>query len=54
VIDARAAAEAQRVATKLREKLTRAPVLFETLEAGPVIGTHAGQGAVGLFVLPGD
>jgi DegV family protein with EDD domain len=54
VIHARAAAEAQRVATKLREKLTRAPVLFETLEAGPVIGTHAGQGAVGLFVLPGD
>ena len=54
VMHARAAIDAERVAGKLQEKLTTRPRLFETLEAGPVIGTHAGQGAVGLFVIPGS
>jgi DegV family protein with EDD domain len=52
VMHARAADAAARVAAALRGKLTATPRLFETLEAGPVIGTHAGQGAVGIFVLP--
>lgn len=54
VMHARAAVDAERVAGKLEEKLTTRPRLFETLEAGPVIGTHAGQGAVGLFVISGS
>jgi DegV family protein with EDD domain len=54
VIHARAADEAARLCAKLREKLTTVPRLFETLEAGPVIGTHAGEGAVGIFVIPGS
>ena len=29
------------------------PHVVRSLEAGPVIGTHAGQGAVGVFVIPG-
>lgn len=53
VMHARAAETAARTASKLREQLRTAPALFEVLEAGPVIGTHAGQGAVGIFVLPG-
>lgn len=53
VMHARAAETAARAASKLREQLRTVPVLFEVLEAGPVIGTHAGQGAVGIFVLPG-
>jgi DegV family protein with EDD domain len=46
-------AEAQRVARALREKIVTAPALFEQLEAGPVLGTHAGAGAIGIFVIPG-
>ncbi len=42
-----------RVVAGLRAKLTTAPAIFEELEAGPVLGTHAGQGAVGVFVIPG-
>lgn len=53
LIHAEAAADAERAAAKLREKITTAPALFELLEAGPVIGTHAGQGAIGIFVIPG-
>ncbi|HZO94314.1 MAG TPA: DegV family protein [Candidatus Baltobacteraceae bacterium] len=53
VIHSGAAAEAERVASSLRAKLTTTPARFELLEAGPVIGTHAGQGAVGAFVIPG-
>ena len=45
--------EAARVATALREKLTTTPRVFDQLEAGPVIGTHAGPGAIGIFVIPG-
>ena len=54
VIHSHAADEAARVVAKLREKITTTPLLFEQLEAGPVIGTHAGQGAVGIFVIPGS
>ncbi|MBV8749493.1 MAG: DegV family protein [Candidatus Eremiobacteraeota bacterium] len=53
VIHAQAAADADRVAEALRAKLTTTPRAFERLVAGPVIGTHAGQGAVGIFVIPG-
>ncbi|BDE06140.1 DegV domain-containing protein [Vulcanimicrobium alpinum] len=53
VIDSHAADEAAIVAARLREKITTVPLLFERLQAGPVIGTHAGQGALGVFVLPG-
>ncbi len=45
--------EAQRVARALRERIVTAPALFETLEAGPVLGTHAGAGAIAIFVIPG-
>jgi DegV family protein with EDD domain len=53
VVHSHAVEEAQRVATALRAKITREPALFEQLEAGPVIGTHAGPGAIGVFVIPG-
>ncbi|MBV8368167.1 MAG: DegV family protein [Candidatus Eremiobacteraeota bacterium] len=53
VIHSHAADEAARVVAKLREKITTKPFAFEQLEAGPVLGTHAGQGAVGVFVIPG-
>ncbi len=53
VIHSSAADEAARVVTNLRAKLTTVPAVVEMLEAGPVIGTHAGQGAVGAFVIPG-
>jgi DegV family protein with EDD domain len=53
VIHSHAADEAGRVVTKMREKITTKPAAFEQFEAGPVIGTHAGQGAIGIFVIPG-
>ncbi len=53
VIHSSAADEAARVVASLRAKLTTTPACIEMLEAGPVIGTHAGQGAVGAFVIPG-
>jgi DegV family protein with EDD domain len=53
IIHSNAAGEAGSLAAKLRERVTTVPAIFEELEAGPVIGTHAGQGAVGLFVIPG-
>jgi DegV family protein with EDD domain len=53
VIHSHAADDAARVVAKLHEKITTAPAQFEQLEAGPVLGTHAGQGAVGTFVIPG-
>ena len=40
---------AQRLADRLLEKLTAPPKSIELLEAGPVIATHAGAGAVGIF-----
>jgi DegV family protein with EDD domain len=53
VIHSHAADEAARIVVKLQEKITTTPFGIEQLEAGPVIGTHAGQGAVGIFVIPG-
>jgi fatty acid kinase fatty acid binding subunit len=53
VIHSHAAEEAARVVAKLHEKITTTPFSIQVLEAGPVIGTHAGQGAVGIFVIPG-
>ena len=53
VIHSHAAAEAANVVTTLRARITSALAQFELLEAGPVIGTHAGPGAVGIFVIPG-
>ncbi|HEX3468285.1 MAG TPA: DegV family protein [Candidatus Elarobacter sp.] len=53
VIHSHAPGEAASVTAALRAKITTTPVLFEQLEAGPVIGTHAGPGAVGIFVIPG-
>lgn len=53
VIHSHAPDTAERVVAALREKIATTPAQFELLEAGPVIGTHAGQGAVGVFVIPG-
>ena len=53
VIHSRAADLAASITGQLRAKMTTTPHSFELLEAGPVIGTHAGQGAVGIFVIPG-
>jgi fatty acid-binding protein DegV len=50
---AHAGESAERVSAGLRAKLSTVPTIFEELEAGPVLGTHAGQGAVGVFVIPG-
>lgn len=40
---------AGRVAARLRERLGTEPKYLRVLEAGPVIATHAGAGAVGIF-----
>ncbi len=40
---------AQRVADRLLERLETEPNYLRVLEAGPVIATHAGAGAVGIF-----
>ncbi len=53
VIHSHAAETAAGVLTTLREKITTPNPSFELLEAGPVLGTHAGAGAVGVFVIPG-
>lgn len=44
---------AERVAARLREKLAGPPKSLDLLEAGPVIATHAGAGAVGIFSVVG-
>lgn len=53
VIHSHATELATDVIAKLRAKTTTTPFSIEQLEAGPVIGTHAGPGAVGIFVIPG-
>ncbi|MBC5816413.1 MAG: DegV family protein [Candidatus Eremiobacteraeota bacterium] len=40
---------AEHVAQRLRERLGVQPAFMQLLEAGPVIATHAGAGAVGVF-----
>lgn len=52
MIHAHAQADAERIEARLRALITTRLAMFETLEAGPVLGTHAGQGAVGIFVIP--
>ena len=52
VIHTRAPELAASIAGRLRERITTATVSFDVFEAGPVIGTHAGTGAAGIFVLP--
>ncbi|HEY0613679.1 MAG TPA: DegV family protein [Candidatus Elarobacter sp.] len=54
IIHSHAAELADDVAAKLRAAITTVPRAFERQEAGPVIGTHAGPGAVGIFVIPGS
>jgi DegV family protein with EDD domain len=53
VIHSHTSEEANRVVAALGAKVVTAPAQFELLEAGPVLGTHAGQGAIGIFVIPG-
>jgi len=52
VIHTRAAELAATLASRLQERIVTDLRSFDVLEAGPVIGTHAGPGAVGIFVLP--
>jgi DegV family protein with EDD domain len=49
---ARAADVADALAERLRALITAPVRSFDRLEAGPVLATHAGPGAVGIFVLP--
>ena len=52
VIHTRAEALAQTLAKRLQERIVTDVHAFDLIEAGPVIGTHAGAGAAGIFVLP--
>ncbi len=52
VIHTRAPELAASLAERLRESIAVELRSFDILEAGPVIGTHAGPGAAGIFVLP--
>lgn len=52
IIHADAPALAQSVLDRLLAKLSGTPAFVAIFEAGPVIATHAGAGACGLFVLP--
>jgi fatty acid kinase fatty acid binding subunit len=52
VIHARAPELGAALAARLRESIVTELRSFDVLEAGPVIGTHAGPGAAGIFVLP--
>ena len=46
---------AETAAQKLRERLGGvSPAFLEVWEAGPVIATHGGEGAVGIFVAEGE
>ncbi len=52
VIHTRAPELARDLATRLRAAIATPLRSFDEFEAGPAIGTHAGPGAVGIFVLP--
>ena len=52
VIHTRAPELAADIAARLRASITTATHSFDVFEAGPAIGTHAGAGAAGIFVLP--
>lgn len=49
VMHTKAPAIAESVAERLRARLGAQPAFMQLLEAGPVIATHAGAGAVGVF-----
>jgi fatty acid kinase fatty acid binding subunit len=54
VMHTNAPALAHAAAGKLRERLDGVrPAALEVWEAGPVIATHGGPGAVGIFVVQG-
>jgi len=53
VAHANAPALAATIAARLRERITQPLHSLDVIEAGPVIATHAGPDAVGIFVLPG-
>lgn len=44
---------AEGAAARLRERLGGEPAFLEVWEAGPVIATHGGEGAVGMFLAQG-
>jgi DegV family protein with EDD domain len=52
VIHTRASELAAALAVRLQERIVTELRSFDVFEAGPVIGTHAGPGAAGIFVLP--
>jgi DegV family protein with EDD domain len=52
VIHTRAPQIASDLAARLRAAIATRLHSFDEFEAGPAIGTHAGPGAVGIFVLP--
>jgi DegV family protein with EDD domain len=52
VIHTNAAELARSIFDRVRAKLTGTPQFETIMEGGPVIATHAGAGACGLFVLP--
>ncbi len=52
IAHANAPALAASVEERLRARITRPPHALDVVEAGPVIATHAGPDAVGIFVLP--
>ena len=49
VMHTKAPEVAQHVKARLLERLGTTPKYLQLLEAGPVIATHAGAGAVGIF-----
>jgi DegV family protein with EDD domain len=53
IAHADAPALAATIATRVRERITQPVHSLDVIEAGPVIATHAGLDAVGIFVLPG-
>ena len=53
IAHADALARAEAVAARLRERIAQPVHSLDVIEAGPVIATHAGPDAVGIFVLPG-
>lgn len=52
LIHTRAPELAQALGARLHDRIVADLQSFDVIEAGPVIGTHAGTGAVGIFVLP--
>jgi DegV family protein with EDD domain len=53
IVHTNAPAMAQGVVDKFRAKLPVLPKVLETVEAGPVIAVHVGQGALAIFTFPG-